>query len=101
MISGTHKFAAILASCVPWEELANLLVLSGPWAPSGMSLPPRQPSLKWGLCPGATTLFSNIIAGLKSQIPPVSQRLEMSFPNSHGVKTPVKAEEWQGSPPIL
>lgn len=92
MTAGTPKFAAILASRIPWAELTSLLLLSGPWAPSGMSSSdPRQPSLKWGLCPGANTLLPNIISSL-STIPPVSQYLEMSFPNSHGTKTPVKAE---------
>lgn len=66
-----------------------------------VNLHPRQPRLKWGLCPGAATLFSNIISGLRSQISSVSQHLEMSFPNVYGMKTPVKAEEWQSSPPIL
>lgn len=44
-------------------------------------LHPRQPSLRRGFCPGATTLLLHIILSLKNPIPSVSQYLEMSFPN--------------------
>jgi len=85
----------------------NLLLLSGPRAPLGMlTSSPRQPTLKWGLCPGANTLLPNIISSFQSPVPPVFQHLEMSFPNSCGTKALVEAERrgaWQGfcSPPIL
>lgn len=57
----THKFAAILASCVPWGETTNLLLLSGPWAPLGMSTStPDSPGsngvFAWELPPFSPTL---------------------------------------------